>query len=122
MPIVTIELVADPGRSPAPGLAQRLADAVGRALNSPPGQTWIRLRSYGHDEYAENESHVAVAQMPVLVSVLEQRPPTGTQLETEIAALTLAIARTTGSPESRVHIEYAPAASGRMSFGGRLHR
>ena len=67
MPIVTVELVADPDRPLEPGLTQRLADSIGGILNSPSGQTWIRLRSYRRDEYAENNAPVAAAELPVFV-------------------------------------------------------
>ena len=120
MPIVTVEVVADPGRMLEPGLSQSLADAVGRVLKSPPGQTWIRLRSLRREEYAENEVLVDSAELPVFVTILEWQPPDGAMLQTEAAALTQAIAQVIGRPAARVHVEYAPAAAGRLSFGGKL--
>lgn len=41
-------------------------------------------------------------------------------LALEVAALTSSIARIAGRNPACVHIEYAPAAAGRLSFGGRL--
>lgn len=120
MPIVTVELVADPDRPLGVNLAQSLADAVGRALNSPPGQTWIRLRSLRREEYAENDVHVDAPELPVFVAILERQPPTGAALLAEVSALTHAIADTVGRPTACIHIEYAPAAAGRISFGGKL--
>lgn len=35
-------------------------------------------------------------------------------------ALTAALARASGRPAERVHLEYAPAGAGRIAFGGRL--
>ena len=120
MPIVTVELVADPDRPLEPGLTQLLADSVGSVLNSPSGQTWIRLRSCRRDEYAENNAPVAADELPVFVTLLQRKPPAGAQLRSEVAELTRVIAQVIGRPSSCVHIEYAPAAAGRMSFGGEL--
>jgi phenylpyruvate tautomerase PptA (4-oxalocrotonate tautomerase family) len=120
MPIITAEVVTDPDRALEHSLAQSLADAVGRVLKSPPGQTWIRLRSLRRDEYAENEAFVDSAELPVFVTVLERQPPAGAMLQSEIAALTHAIAHVIGRPAACVHVEYAPAAVGRVSFGGKL--
>ena len=120
MPIVTVELVADPDRPLEHNLTQSLADTVGRVLNSPPGQAWVRLRSLQRDEYAENDALVDAALLPVFVTLLERQPPTGAELQAEVAALTHAIAQVIGRPAVCVHIEYAPAAVGRVSFGGKL--
>ena len=120
MPIVTLELVVDPDRAVERSLTQSLADTVGRVLSSPPGQTWIRLRLLPRDWYAENDALVDAAELPVFVSVLERQPPTGAELQAEVTALTDAIAQVTGRPATCVHIEYAPAAVGRVSFGGKL--
>jgi len=121
MPIVTLEIVADADRELDPNLAQSLAD-VGRALNSPPGQAWIRVRSLGRDQYAENASLVAADGLPVFVTVLKQRLPIAAELHAEVAKLSSAIAQVVGRSVSCVHVEYAPAASGRVSFGGKLVR
>jgi phenylpyruvate tautomerase PptA (4-oxalocrotonate tautomerase family) len=120
MPIVTVELVADRDRALEQNLAQSLADAVGRVLNSPRGQTWVRLRSLGRNEYAENESQVAADELPVFVTVLKREARGGVELQAEVSALTHAIAQVIGRPTTCVHIEYAPAAIGRVSFGGKL--
>ena len=120
MPIVSVEVVADRGRMLEPNLTQSLADAVGRVLNSPPGQTWIRLRWLWREEYAENEALVYSAELPVFVTILERQPPAGALLQAEVTALTHAIAQVIGRPAACVHVEYAPAAAGRVSFGGRL--
>lgn len=122
MPIVTIEVVADAEHAIDHGLARSLADAVGRALNSPSGQTWLRLRPLARDQYAENESQVGVDELPVFVTVLKREPPSGAELEAEVTALTRAIAQVIGRPAACVHIEYAPAAIGRVSFGGAIVR
>jgi phenylpyruvate tautomerase PptA (4-oxalocrotonate tautomerase family) len=120
MPIVTVELVADPDRPLERNFTQSLADAVGRVLSSPPGQSWVRLRLLPRDGYAENDAPVDAAELPVFVTLLERQPPTGAELQAEVTALTHAIAQVIGRPATRVHVEYAPAAVGRVSFGGKL--
>ena len=120
MPVVTVEFVSDSDRPIRDGLAQALADSVGRVLGTPSGQTWVRLRSLQPNQYAENDMHLVATELPVFVSLLERLPPTGAELQTQVSALTQAIAKIFGRPASCIHIEYACAAGGRVSFGGRL--
>ena len=120
MPIVTVEVVADPDRRLEHNLTQSLADAIGRALRSPPGQTWVRLRMLQRNEYAENGALVDAAELPIFVTLLERQPPTGAELQAEVTALTHAVAQVIARPAGSVHVEYAPAAAGRISFGGKL--
>ena len=120
MPVVTVELVADSDRPLERNLAQALADAVGRVLNSPSGHSWVRLRMLPRDAYAENDALVDEAELPVFVALLDRQPPVGAELQSEVAALTHAIAQVVGRPANCVHVEFAPAAVGRVAFGGRL--
>jgi hypothetical protein len=60
--------------------------------------------------------------MPVFVTVLVRQSPVGADLQAEVAALTQAIAQVVRRPGTSVHLEYAPAAAGRVSFGGKLVR
>jgi phenylpyruvate tautomerase PptA (4-oxalocrotonate tautomerase family) len=120
MPVVTVELVAGANRALEDNLAQSLADAVGRVFNSPSGQTWVRLRSLGCNEYAENGSKVEAEELPVFVTVLKRHLPLDAELQAEVAALARAIAQVLHRPVDCVHVEYAPAAAGRVSFGGKL--
>ena len=120
MPIVTVELVVEEDRTLPHDLAQALADAIGRALDSPSGQTWIRLRALAHNAYAENESPLHADELPVFVTVLKRQLPSGAALHAEVAALTQAVAQVVRRPATSVHVEYAPAAAGRLSFGGKL--
>ena len=122
MPIVTVEVVSGANDAMAHNIAQSLADAIGRALVSPPGQTWVRVRSLARDQYAENEALLDAAQLPVFVTILKQRSPQRPELEGEVTELTRAIAQIIGRPATCVHIEYAPAGAGRLSFGGILVR
>ncbi|MEP7181159.1 MAG: hypothetical protein ABI886_03090 [Betaproteobacteria bacterium] len=120
MPIVDVELVAGSTDLPIAGLAQSLADAIGRALETPPGRTWVRLRVLARAHYAENEASIEPDALPVFVTVLERAFPEGAALAVANAALTASIAKVTGRNPASVHIEYAPAAAGRVSFGGTI--
>ena len=120
MPIVDVTLVVEPHVALAPNLAQALADAVGRALKSPPAQTWVRIHVLASDRYAENQSTPQLNELPVFVTVLQRQLSQAVELEREISALTEAIAQSTARPPASVHIEFAPAAVGRLSFGGKL--
>lgn len=122
MPIVTVELVAESDHASERTLAQALADAVGRALASPPGQTWVRLRWLARHDYAENESPVTPDQLPVFVTVVKHHLPPAPELQAEAGALTEAVANAVGRPAACVHVAYGPAATGRVSFGGKLAR
>ena len=120
MPIVDVTLVAEPSISLAPDLAQSLADAIGRALHSPPGRTWIRLHVLASSHYAENQSTLPANDLPVFATVLQRQHPQASEFDRDISALTKAIAEATGRPPTCVHIEFAPEAAGRLSFGGKL--
>lgn len=121
MPILDIDIVQPDGSAaPAASLTQALADAAGRALGSPPGRTWVRLRTLAASQYAENEAALAPQDLPVFVSVLYARPPQGPALATEVQALTQALAACLDVASQRVHVQIAPAAAGRQAFGGTL--
>ena len=120
MPVVTVEFVSDLDHPIRDGLAQAIADAVGRVLGTPPGQTCVRLRSLQPNQYAENDAHLEASDFPVFVTLLERLPPAGADLQAQVTSLTEAIAKVVGRPGGCVHIEYASAARGRVSFGGRL--
>ena len=98
------------------------ADAVGRALGSPPGQIWVRLHTLDQTQYAENGSSLGSSELPVFVTVLKREVPSGRALEAEVASLTDVIARAVGRAVSSVHLEYAPDAVNRLAFGGKLVR
>ena len=120
MPIVTVEVVVDPERTLKLNLAQSLANAIGRALDSPPGQTWVRLHFLGRNAYAENDCVVDADALPVFVTVLKHQVPFGAELQAEVASLTQAIAQMVARPAESVHVEYATAAANRLAFGGKL--
>ena len=120
MPILDVVMVVAPEGRVAAGLAQSLADAAGRALGSPAGQTWVRLHLLAAEHYAENESSLASTELPVFVTVLKRALAGQAELVNEIHALTDAIAGVMERAQSCVHVEYAPPAAGRLSFGGKL--
>lgn len=118
MPILEIQIVG--AQHTDRELAQRLADAAGRALDSRPSGTWVRLTFLDNASYAENEAPLDAPMEPVFVSVLQRESPIGEALETQIARLTEAIADTCQRPPSNVHVLIQPDAKGRLAFGGRL--
>lgn len=122
MPVITVEVVASPERASTAGLANLLADAIGLALESPPGQTWVRVHPLPIDLYAENATTPDPDNLPVFVTLLARLPPSGAELEREVGLLTRAVAQAIARPPHCIHIEYAPAALGRLSFGGSLVR
>lgn len=118
MPIADVCFVR--GRPPFPVTpsAQQLADAIGRVLASQPGRTWVRLQVLETSQYAENGASLDEEDLPVFVSLLLAHPPQGAELAAHAHAVTQAVARCFARPPERVHVEYAPAAAGRMAFGG----
>ena len=120
MPIVDVTIVVGRDEEVTPGLTQTLADGIGRVLNSPPGQTWVRLHPITQDRYAENNSSLSSTGLPVFVTMLTRKTLDQSELVATIAKLTQAISEATGRPSHGVHIEYAPSAIGRVAFGGKL--
>ncbi len=120
MPIIDIELVCESEAEFAKASAQALADAIGCALSSEPGRTWMRLRFLNRIYYAENFSTLKGAELPAFVTVLQAHPPVGDVLAAEVMAVTMAVARCLARAPERVHVQYAPPAAGRQAFGGKL--
>ncbi len=117
MPIVDVELVGE--TLVTADTTQRLADAVGEALASRPGGTWVRVRLLEHGRYAENGGLPADVR-PVFVTVLERHRPTGHELTDRVARVTAAVADVTGRDPENVHVLFEDDAAGRLAFGGRL--
>jgi phenylpyruvate tautomerase PptA (4-oxalocrotonate tautomerase family) len=117
MPIIDIELVGPVDGPPVPGLAQAVADDLGKALGAQAGKVWVRLRTLSPTNYAENE---AKSPHPAFVSVLAAAPPAGDELHRQVSEITAIVARHTGRPRDLVHVLFEPAARGRIAFGGRL--
>ncbi len=117
MPIVDVELVGE--TLVTADTTQRLADAVGEALASRPGGTWVRVRLLEQGRYAENGGMPEGVQ-PVFVTVLERHRPTGQELTDRVARVTTAVADVTGRDPENVHVLFDDDAAGRLAFGGRL--
>ena len=120
MPIIDVELVASDGSDLKEHSVAAIADALGKVLGSPPGRTWVRLRVLSSSAYAENEASLSEDELPVFATVLHRRLPDGAALVAEVEAITAAIANCLHRKPERVHVQYAPAASGRQAFGGKL--
>jgi hypothetical protein len=119
MPIIDVEFVHSAEASALPN-ASTLAAAIGRALGTPPGRIWVRLRTLDANFYAENESSVSPSELPVFVTVLHAHLPGGPALAAEVQVLTQTVASCVGCSAERVHVQYAPAGAGRQAFGGSL--
>ena len=120
MPILEVELVGAVPEEVRSGLAQRIADAAAQALDSRPQGTWVKLRFLDENSYAENAGGPPQEAWPVLVSILQAEPPTGTERANQASRLTAAIAKACSRSPDKVHIVFEPAAAGRISFGGTL--
>jgi phenylpyruvate tautomerase PptA (4-oxalocrotonate tautomerase family) len=101
------------------GLARRIADAAGAALEAEPGGTWVKLRFLTEDEYAESGGAPA-GVLPVFVSLLTGAPPDGDARAEQVRRVTRAVAGACGRPAANVHVLVQPAAKGRIAFGERM--
>ena len=120
MPIVDVEIVGllvDVARA---GLVQRIANAIGAALNSQPQGTWVKVRFLDDGAYAENDADLPVGEQPVFVSVLLAELPDRQVLSEQALQLATAVANACGRSSESVHILFEPAAIGRIAFGGHL--
>jgi phenylpyruvate tautomerase PptA (4-oxalocrotonate tautomerase family) len=117
VPIVDVELVGDAAVTGV--TTQRLADALGEALSSRAGGTWVRVRQLERSRYAENGG-VDDEVHPVFVTVLERTRATGQDLVDRVARVTTAVADVIGRDPDHVHVLFEDDAAGRLSFGGRL--
>jgi phenylpyruvate tautomerase PptA (4-oxalocrotonate tautomerase family) len=117
MPVVDVELVGATGVTAE--LSQRLADAIGAALDSRQGGTWVRVRELPRDHYAENGG-LDDDVHPVFVTVLERTRPQGDALAERVARVTAAVAEVTARDAEHVHVLFEADAAGRLAFGGRV--
>ena len=114
MPIVDIETV---GQAPT-NATQALADALGDLFGAETGTTWVRLRTLPRDHYAENDA--PNAPRATFVTVLHHTPPAGEERRSQAAEIATVVAFVAGRPPEHVHVLFAPAAAGRIAFGGVL--
>jgi len=121
VPIVTIELVEDSGSAaPGPGQLQMLCDDLGTLFASKSAGTWVKLRSLSSAGYAENAVSPAALPRPVFVEVIKAEVPAASELADEARAVCRLVADALNRPVENVHVIYAPAARGRIAFGGEL--
>lgn len=127
MPIVTIETLSDAPFSeddamPTPNQLQSLADAFGRLFGSLPSGTWVKARQQQRAYYAENMIDFSPQMRPVIVEILKSELEGGKDLAIEAAAVCALVAQILDRDTENVHVIYAPAARGRVAFGGKLVR
>jgi phenylpyruvate tautomerase PptA (4-oxalocrotonate tautomerase family) len=120
MPILEVEIVGAVPDDVRRGLARRIADAAGDALEARPGGTWVRLRFLDRERYAESGGDVPDDVQPVFVSVLLGDPPGGEARAEQARRLTRAVAAACDRPARSTHVLYEPAAKGRIAFGERM--
>jgi hypothetical protein len=120
MPIIDIQFVLPKTETLPEGLAQNLVDRLGKVLSVQPGHLWLRLQVLPASSYAENESSVAEHDLPIFVTVMHAKSPTGKALESEAIAVAQAVAEAVAKGRTQVHVEYAPSGAGRIAFGGNL--
>ena len=119
MPILDVEVVVARGEMLPGGLARTIADLTAEIFATDPGRTWVRVRTLGQNDYAENEVGRPVP-LPAFVEVLLADPPAGDAARVQARRLTETIATALARPVDRVHLMYAPAGRGRVAFGGEL--
>lgn len=120
MPILDIQLVGPVPAEVRRGLSRRIADAAGRVLASPRGQTWVKVRFLKVDAYSENGGGPPEGVRPVLASVLLGELPEADALSDQAASLARVIADACQRRPENVHLVYEPPGRGRVAFGGRL--
>jgi phenylpyruvate tautomerase PptA (4-oxalocrotonate tautomerase family) len=120
MPILDVEIVVTVGGRLRKGLAAAIADAAADVFRSPKGGTWVRLHELPHEQYSENGAEPDPTVRPVFVRVLRSNMLQAAEMQTEVLALTSAVARACGRPPEDVHVVYDPPAEGRIAFGGKL--
>ena len=119
MPLIEVEIIGEDREADLSTLAQRIADAVGLVLGSPPQHTWVRLKVLRSEDYAESGGRERTVN-PVFVSVLKRTNPVGDSLVEEVRLVTEAVAEECGRPPENVHVRYEVPGAGRQAFGGRL--
>ncbi len=120
MPILDVEIVVTAGCRSSQGMAAAIADAAAAVFRTPTGGTWVRLHELPRELYSESGGGPDDDVRPVFVRVLKSNLLQDAELQAEVSALTLAIARACNRPPESVHVIYDPPAVGRTAFGGKL--
>ena len=116
MPILNIRIVQPEADIPA-GLAQAVADAAGAVFQSHPQGTWVTVDALPGTRYAENGG---AKDLPVFVDVLVGQWPEPSVMRSQASEIAAAVAQACARPVDNVHVIFAPAAKGRIAFGGKL--
>ena len=120
MPIIDVQFVLPRAETLPEGLAQDLVNRLGKVLSVQPGHLWLRLQVLPASNYAENESSVSDHDLPIFVTVMHAKSPTGKALESEAVTVAQAVAEVIAKDRTQIHVEYAPSGAGRIAFGGNL--
>ena len=120
MPILDIELVEPQALRDKRALASAIADGVARALDTPRGSTWVKVRYLAEQDYAEDGGGPAHGARPVFVRLLLADWPTAEELASRVERVTRVVAEECGGPSETVHVICEPPARGRIAFGGYL--
>jgi phenylpyruvate tautomerase PptA (4-oxalocrotonate tautomerase family) len=120
MPILDVEIVLRPGEALPETLADLLAKAAAQPLGAAPGRTWVKLRAIDHEHYGEDSAGGRRTASPVFVHVLKSALPRDDERRAEVRRLTETVAGLCDRPPENVHVIYAPAARGRVAFGGEV--
>src|SRR5437868_15167410 len=91
MPIVDVELVSESEAEFSATSAEALANALGAALGSQPGHTWVRLRYLTNMCYAVNLAARSQIELAVFVTVLLPDRPVLLEPATQVVAVTKAV-------------------------------
>ena len=102
MPIIDVSIVVGRDAPIAGDLAQSLANAIGVALLSPPGETWLRLHVLPEDRYAENNGPVRPTELPVFVVLLARVIPEPAQFADSVNIINGVVSEVTGRARENV--------------------
>jgi phenylpyruvate tautomerase PptA (4-oxalocrotonate tautomerase family) len=120
MPILDVFVVVPEGNRRPAANAKTLANAVAAVFGADPGTVWVRVQALPQSMYAENGDDEDPSPVFIKVQHADMKAPE--HLEREARELAQIVAACLGCQTELVHIEYAPAARGRIAFGGRLLR
>ena len=117
MPIIDVELIALDAPKNLKNLTQNLTNSAAIILNSPNGQTWLKLHFLPLNQYAENGG-VPEDFKSLFVSLLLKNNLSEDKRSEIAFKLCESFSTITHFPKDHIHILFLPEGSGRMVFGG----
>ncbi|NDJ59940.1 MAG: hypothetical protein GYB67_02380 [Chloroflexi bacterium] len=114
--ILTVDVVLRPDENLPIDVAEQIANRAGAIFDSPPGETWVKMRAV--DAFAENEADET--HYPVLVSLMMTHIPPAADLAIYVQDLGYAVARVTNRRPEAIHIIVEPKGAGRFALGGQM--